>query len=170
MRNGSAISILRKEFSMNRRSLFAALGAALPVRLLAGSKALGAKLTLKSPTPIADLLANPDKFAGKTVQVRGRITEVCQKAGCWMNLVDDATGKSIRIKVKDGEIVFPKESSGKQATAEGVFTKIEMSKEQAIAQAKHEAEEQGRTFDPSSVKSGKVTFQIQGAGAVVEGL
>lgn len=155
---------------MYRRSLFAAAIAALPLSLFAAGKGLGAKLSLSSATPIAELLASPDKFVGKKVQVKGRVTEVCQKAGCWMNIVDDATGKMIRIKVKDGEIVFPKESSGKQAVAEGVFAKIEMTKEQAIAQAKHEAEEQGRTFDPASVKSGKVIYQIQGTGAVVEGI
>jgi hypothetical protein len=73
----------------------------------------------------------------------------------------------IRIKVNDGDIVFPKDSVGKLAIAEGKLTKLELSREQAAAKARHEAEEQGRKFNPSSVKSGVVIYQIEGAGAVL---
>ena len=135
------------------------------VLALAASLNLGAPLALKRSTPIPDLLSSPEKFAGKAVQVQGRITEVCQKMGCWMLLVDDRSGKSIRIKVNDDEIVFPKDSSGRTAIAEGVFTRIERSLEQTIAAAKHEAEEQNRKFDASMITSGSVVYQIQGTGA-----
>lgn len=144
--------------------------AALSLFALSGFAAalnLGAPLAQKKATAIPDLLASPAQYVGKAVQVKGRITEVCQKEGCWMMLVDDRSGKSIRIKVKDGEIVFPKDASGRQAIAEGVFTKIERTLEQTIAAAKHLAEEQGRTFDPSSITSGSVVYQIQGTGARV---
>ena len=124
---------------------------------------LGKPLTLKKPTTIAKVMAKPEKFVGKTVQVKGKVTEVCQMMGCWMDLTDGA--QSIHIKVDDGVIVFPKESVGKQALAEGKLIKIELTKEQAIAQAKHTAEEQGRKFDPASVKGGTTIYQIEGSGA-----
>jgi hypothetical protein len=63
--------------------------------------------------------------------------------------------------------VFPKEAVGKMATAEGELKKFELTKEQAIARAKHEAEEQGRKFNPASVKGGATIYQIQGTGAVI---
>lgn len=129
---------------------------------------LGKPLTLKQQTAIADLAAKPADFAGKTVQVKGSVTEVCEKMGCWMKLVDPATKASVRIKVKDGEIVFPKGSVGKTAVAEGKFTRLEMTKEQAIAQARHEAEENKKKFDPASITGPVVTYQIQGTGAVIE--
>lgn len=128
---------------------------------------LGAPLTLHSQTSIADLAAKPAGHVGKTIQVKGKVTEVCQNMGCWMMLVDPASKAAVRIKVKDGEIVFPKDAAGKTAVAEGKFTKIEMTKEQATAQAKHEAEEQGRKFDPASVTGPKTTYQIAGTGAVI---
>ena len=65
---------------------------------------LGKPLELKQRTAIADLEKKPGDFVGKTVQVRGRITEVCEKMGCWMNLVDPDSNAKVRIKVKDGEI------------------------------------------------------------------
>jgi hypothetical protein len=67
--------------------------------------------------------------------------------------------------VEDGVIVFPKDSIGKQVLAEGKLVKVELTKDQAIAQAKHLAEEQGRKFDPASITSGKTSYQLTGTGA-----
>jgi hypothetical protein len=128
---------------------------------------LGKPLELKEPVSIADVTAKPDTYLDKQVQVKGKVTEVCQMMGCWMALADPATNKSIRIKVKDGEIVFPKDAAGKTAIAEGKLVKISMTKEQAVEQAKHEAEEQGKKFNPKSVKGPTVNYQIQGTGAVI---
>jgi NACalpha-BTF3-like transcription factor len=129
---------------------------------------LGKPLELKERTPIAELANQPQKFAGKTVQVRGRIVEVCEKMGCWMNLADPQSNARVRIKVKDGEIVFPKEAVGRMATAEGKFVKIELTREQAIERARHEAEENNKPFDPSSITGPVTIYQIQGTGAVIE--
>src|SRR5215475_11036919 len=106
--------------------------------LSAAENKLGKPLTVKEPMPIATLLAHADDYVGKTVQVTGKITEVCQMMGCWLDLVNDE-GQKIRIKVNDGEIEFPKDSAGKVAVAEGTLNKLELSKEQAIARAKEEA-------------------------------
>ncbi len=102
------------------------------------------------------------------MQVKGRVTEVCQMAGCWMALADLETAKVLRVKVTDGELVFPKESVGRIAIAEGTLTKLSLTKDQAIAMARHEAEEQGRKFNPAAVRSGAVIYQLKGAGAVIE--
>jgi hypothetical protein len=128
---------------------------------------LGKPLTLKEATPIAELTAKPEPLLGKTVQTKGKITEVCQMMGCWMALVDPSSQAMIRVKVKDGDIVFPKESVGKMAVAEGTLVRFQLTKEQAIERAKHEAEEQGRKFDASKITSGTTIYQIQGTGAVV---
>ena len=105
---------------------------------LAADLQLGKPLTLKEQVAIDKLVASPADYAGKTVQVKGKVTAVCEHAGCWMKLADPS-GKTVRIKVEDGEIVFPKESVGKLATAEGKFVAVD----------------------------GK-TYQIAGTGAVVQ--
>jgi NACalpha-BTF3-like transcription factor len=99
------------------------------------------------------------------VQVKGKVSEVCARMGCWMQLVE--AGKAVRIKVNDGDIVFPKSAVGKTAVAEGTLRKLELTKEQAVARARHEAEERGTPFDPDSVTSGATIYQIQGTGAVI---
>jgi hypothetical protein len=144
--------------------LLAAFAAAIAL-LSAADSQLGKPLLLKQPVAIASLLARPASYVGKMVQVTGKITAVCQEMGCWMYLADDQ-GRKVRIKVKDGEIVFPHDGAGRIATAEGVFTK--MTREQIVEQAQDEAESSKKRFDPSSIKSGTVEYQIQGAGAVIK--
>lgn len=75
--------------------------------------------------------------------------------------------KQIRIKVKDGVIVFPKDAKGHQATAEGVFTKLDLDLEQTRTFLEHQAEEQGQAFDPTTVEEPMVYYQIKGTGAVI---
>ena len=134
----------------------------------AADEKLGAPLTIKEQTAIADLMAKPVRYVGRNVQVKGKVTEVCQMMGCWMMLTDTETGAAVRIKVKDGEIVFPKDAVGKIAIAEGTFTETKLTREQAVEQAKHQAEEQGRKFDPSTVKGPVTSYQVQGAGAIIQ--
>ena len=138
------------------------------VAIAGAATTLGRPLILSQPQSVRDVLANPDSLVGKAVQVKGKVTEVCQMAGCWMALADLETGKLLRVRVSDGDIVFPKEAVGKVAVAEGMLTKLTLTKDQAVAMARHEAEEQGRKFNPASVKSGSVIYQLKGAGAVIE--
>jgi hypothetical protein len=134
---------------------------------MAAEVKLGKPLAVKQTTPIDKVLADPDQYAGKLVQVKGTVRDVCREMGCWTELVDPATGKWIRIKVNDGEIVFPKDLVGKTIVAEGKLVKIEQTKEEAIAQAKHEAEANKRKFEPASITAGRAYYQIQGTGAVI---
>jgi hypothetical protein len=111
---------------------------------------LGKPFSVKEPVSIATLLAHPDDYAGKTVQVKGKIAEVCQMMGCWMDLVSNG-GQKIRIKVNDGEIVFPKDTSGKAAVAEGRFTKTVLTRDQAITQVRR-GSQRGRQKVRSGVR------------------
>ena len=134
--------------------------------LSAAETKLGKPLTVKEPLPIATVLAKPGDYVGKTIAVKGKITEVCQEMGCWMELTNDA-GQMLKVQVNHGELEFPKDGAGKMAIAEGKLTKSELTKEQAIAEAKEEAKDKGKTFDPASVTGPKTVYQIQGSGAVI---
>jgi hypothetical protein len=133
----------------------------------AGQKEYGKKITLKEKTKISSILQAPDKFVGKKVLVKGTILAVCEKRGCWMELSSDKESQKIKIKVKDGEIVFPLNGIGKNAIVEGEVQKISMSKEDAIKQGKHEAEEHKTKFDPNSITGPVTYYQIKGLGAVI---
>jgi hypothetical protein len=142
------------------------LFAAVSVPVAFADQKLSQPLTIKDAMPLSALMAAPSPYVGKTVQVKGKVTEVCEMAGCWMNLTDD-DGHLLRIKVDDGVLVFPKDSVGKRAIAEGKLEKHEMTRDQLIAEAKHESEESGRKFNPAKIKSGKTVYQIAGSGALI---
>ncbi len=135
---------------------------------LAEGKKYGKGVTLKDKTKISKILANPEDYVGKKVLVEGMIVDVCSKRGCWMEIASDKEFEKIKIKVEDGEIVFPMEEKGKNALVEGTIEKIEMTKEQAMEKAKHHAEETGQKFDPASVTGPDVFYQIRGIGAVIK--
>lgn len=134
--------------------------------LSAGDQKLGQPLTLTEAMPVGSLLAKPDPWVGKTVQVKGKITEVCQMMGCWMNLSDDE-GHLLRIDVEEGVVILPKDSAGKMAIAEGKLEKHTLTRDQLRAEAEHEAKDAGRNFDPSTIKAGKVIYGIAGKSAVI---
>jgi len=153
--------------------------AATPVSA-GGTETYGNGVTLTEAVAIDTLIANADEYVGKKVRVDGVITGVCKKRGCWMQVTDPDSGNGVRIKVEDGVIVFPYESMGQKAAAEGVFEAIKLTPEQIKARQAaahgHEADEDcdkslgdgsGAGCDAPVVD--EYVYMIQGTGAVIKG-
>jgi hypothetical protein len=138
------------------------------------SVSYGAGVTIAESTPVSAIVAEPESFVGKKVRVEGRVKDVCEMAGCWLELeaVDAAaaaSGPVLKVKVKDGEIEFPVSTRGKSAIAEGEVERLEMDRGKYVRHLKHLAKEQKREFDEASVVGDgpfKV-YQIAGTGAEI---
>lgn len=144
--------------------------AVAPVKaVLFAGDTLGAPLTLEYLTKVSDIMAQPDSFVGKRVLVEGVVAAVCQKQGCWMDIVSAEGGDTIQIKVDDGVIVFPKDAAGRKVLAEGTVERLDLTQEQAIAAGKSKAEESGGTFDPASITGPVTSYRIRGAGVLLAG-
>jgi hypothetical protein len=128
----------------------------------------GKKLTLNESTPLSELLKDPEKYIGKTVQIEGLIVKVCEKRGCWIDIAGTEGFEKIRLMVDDGVIVFPLEEIGKEVIAEGVFEALRFTKEELIKQGEHMAKEYGTEFDPKTITEGKTEYRLKGLGAVVK--
>jgi hypothetical protein len=126
----------------------------------------GEAITLATLTHVAVILDNPDDFVGQRVLVEGTVTDVCDNMGCWMDILTD-DGRTIQVKVDDGVIVFPETAKGQRARVEGVVEKIERTEEEAIAAAKHRAEERGLEFDPGTVTGPETIYRIKAVGALI---
>ena len=100
---------------------------------------------------VDELLLSANESLGQRLLVNGIITEVCPMRGCWIQVKDYNSDSSIRIKVTDGEIVFPLSAKGKNIIAEGIFTKLELSEKQAKNWKHHLALEKGIELDTSSI-------------------
>lgn len=128
---------------------------------------LGAGLTLNEKTKISDILADPDSYLNQNVLVEGEILDVCPMMGCWMELKSDDGDGMIKIKVKDGDIVFPVEAIGGYALVEGTVYKIDLTQEEAVDYFEHLAEESGEDFDPLVITGPMTIYQIKGLGAEI---
>ena len=129
----------------------------------------GAGVKLTETTPVATILDQPAEFTGREVRVEGKVGEVCAMAGCWMELSAADGDRSLKVKVKDGDIVFPISARGKMAIAQGKVEDLEMSRAKYVKFRKHAAEEQGGTFDEASLQGDGPfhVYQIAGTGAEI---
>ena len=74
-------------------SFTAAAGA--PSEIPPGSD-FGAGLTLSELTSLAEVVRAPEEFEARPVLLRGRISDVCQRKGCWVVLRDG--GEQVRVR------------------------------------------------------------------------
>lgn len=129
----------------------------------------GKGVTQTEVVAISTILAAPEKYEGKQVLVSGTVIEVCPKRGCWIELAGDKEFQKMRVKVTDGEIVFPLSAKGSTALVEGTVERLEYTKEQAIKYQAHEAEERGEAFDSTTVTGPMTIWRLKGIGAEIKG-
>lgn len=140
----------------------------IPTALLA--ETLGKGITVDETTLVSSILDHPKEYVGKQVKVAGLVVDVCAARGCWIYIAGDRPFDKLRIKVVDGEIVFPMEARGRQAEVEGIVEIFELTKEEVIEKRMHHALEQGEVFDPASITSGETVVRLRGLGAEIPGL
>lgn len=129
-------------------------------------KTYGKGVAAADTVRVSALLANPDAWVGKTIRLQGKAVGVCEHRGCWINLASDVEGQTVRVKVKDGEIVFPPEILGDMVIAEGVWTANQLDLETTKQVCEAEAKQEGRKFNPDEVTSCRTLYQLSGTGAV----
>ncbi len=78
----------------------------------------------------ADVLKEPQKFAGKTVRIEGVVERVCQKEGCWMQISPAADAETgVRVTF-DHKFSVPKDAGKMKFRAEGRVDVKTLSKEE----------------------------------------
>lgn len=130
------------------------------------SKKYGKELSLKEKTSISKILENPEEFVGKKVLVEGNVVGVCEKRGCWINLSGDKEFETIKVKVNDGEIVFPMEAKGKKALVEGELYSIVVKGDDCGGDC--DKKEKKDDSNCEHEKTTKKVYQIKGLGAVIK--
>jgi hypothetical protein len=153
---------------MNRiATACAALLLAASLAPAAGVTTYGKPLTVKETTKVSDILASPGKYDGKRVKIEGPVVDVCQMRGCWIKIGGDKDFESLTFKVDDGVITFPMSARGKTALVEGIVSVTTQSVEEQKKHGEHMAKEQGKAFDPASVKGPKTVILLKGEGAEI---
>ena len=128
-------------------------------------KTYGTGVTLKSAVPVASLLGGPASYVGKTVRVDGVVTKVCQAMGCWLEIADQASARGVRVKAKDGVIVFPRDAAGRTVSAQGVYEEIATSPvREAHGDHAKSAESLGA---PAPTSPAEKVYWVRATGAVL---
>ncbi|NKF49132.1 DUF4920 domain-containing protein [Shewanella sp. WXL01] len=117
--------------------------------------------------PVSTLMADPESYLENPVTIEGTIVGVCEHRGCWMTIASDKRFESLRIKVKDGEMVFPLTARGKKALATGKLQALRYNLEQTKEIKAYYAKEAGEEFDPASVTEPMTMYQLVPTGVSI---
>jgi hypothetical protein len=99
---------------------------------------VGEKITIKKSTKLAELAKNPESYVGKTIRLEGKVKDVCQGQGCWVE-IEDSKGASFMARSLDHTVLLPKDCAGRKIVVQGVVTRqAAQGHEHAAAEGKGE--------------------------------
>lgn len=121
----------------------------------------GAAIGSATKVSLANVLATPEKFSGKTVLIEGVVVRSCKMEGCWAEIAPDKdSARSVRVKMKDHAFFIPLQSAGSFARAEGVVTVKTLSK----AEVDHLVNEDGAKFDNRNADGSVTEVSFEAVG------
>ncbi len=101
------------------------------------SNIYGTEFSISEVVPVAMLFSAPSSYLDKTISLRGKITTVCQKAGCWATMGDK--GEELLIKFGEHDFTIPTDLRG-SVVAYGTLTE----KVQTVKELRQLAREEGK--------------------------
>jgi hypothetical protein len=118
-----------------------------PVEVTDDAEVFGAPLDADARSAsLGALLDNPDDYLDTSVRVEARISQVCQKKGCFM--IATAGDRAVRISFRDYSFFIPTDTGGKTVTVTGTLVERVLSEKQAA----HFREDAGS----DTIQAGKV--------------
>ena len=133
-----------------------------------GKTTFGKMNCSKEITPISKLLSDVEQYKNQYVTISGTITNVCKSRGCWMEFASDKKYQILKIKVKDGDMVFPMTARGKKGYACGKLEGHTVSESDRKKMAKHRAEKYGEKLDLNKITGPEAYFQFVPSGVTIE--
>ena len=88
----------------------------------------GADLPTGAVVPVSIAVGDLAAHSGAARKFSGRITDVCQKKGCWVML--ESEGRAVRVLMGDHDFYIPKDVRG-PAVVYGMLSRERLSKEAA---------------------------------------
>ncbi len=123
----------------------------------------GAKTSGKGAIEVVQLetkMSNGKPYKGR---VKGVVTSVCEKKGCWMKL-KQADGEGIMIRFKDYGFFMPQDIVGKEVVLDGV-AKMTVT---TVDELKHYAEDAGKSKEEiAKITAAKKEIEFTAKGVLV---
>jgi hypothetical protein len=73
------------------------------------------------------LIKDPAPYNGQIIETTGKVSQVCQAAGCWMELSVADSGERVRTPMAGHAFMLPKTIVGKEARVQGRVEMIALS-------------------------------------------
>ncbi len=121
----------------------------------------GAGLTLDHAAQVGEVTKHPERYAGKPVLVHGKVSQVCQRKGCWMILRDGDA--HVRVRFKDYGFFVPKDASGRTTFIEGELAVREV----PVEEARHYLEDQGKHEEALKITTPQKTVTFTASGVAI---
>lgn len=119
------------------------------------AKTFGGTIGQTAPVPLADVLANYEKYKTKPAVFTATANKVCEKVGCWMVLQDGTS--EVRTMFKDYGFNVPKNILNKKVRVQGIVEKKTVS----VAAQKHYLKDADASeSEMAKITTPKTEFQI----------
>lgn len=105
-----------------------------------GVQSFGARISEEGAQPIEKLPELMGKNDSVHVKLVGKIADVCQVKGCWMDL-PQADGKLMKVRFKDYAFFVPKDAKDKTTVVEGWAKRTTVE----VDELRHYAEDAGKS-------------------------
>ena len=120
----------------------------------------GAEVNPEGALEVADFLTMMEGKDSAEVTIKGSISSVCQKKGCWMDM-ETVDGGTMKVRFKDYAFFVPKTCAGKEAVLAGK-AKVETIDVETL---QHYAEDAGKSEDEIAAitqPEKQITFEATG--------
>lgn len=128
-------------------------------------KHFGTTITSDAATTYDALMVKMEQTDSLAIKVVGKVSEVCQKKGCWMTLISEQPDKpAMRVRFKDYAFFMPMDLSGKQVVIDG-FAFVDVT---SVADLRHYAEDAGKTKEEiAAITEPKREVAFEAAGVLI---
>jgi uncharacterized protein DUF4920 len=127
------------------------------------------KLPNDQTRALSNVLTHPDDYEDEYIRVSGKVTKVCAKKGCWLEMDDGHGSQPVFVKFVcpvEGRLI-PMDAVGHSVVVEGQFLLEEISQDDA----RHYAEDGGASPEEiERIKGPQKKFRMSSPSARVIGI
>lgn len=126
---------------------------------------IGEKVDEASAISMAELTSlMEEKELAESLVVKGKVTSVCKKKGCWMTLEKD-NGETVRVTFKDYALFMPFDIPGKEVVIRGKAEK----KVTPVDELQHYAEDEGKSEEEiAAITEDKIDIAFEADGVLIK--
>jgi len=128
------------------------------------AQSFGESITEEGAINVDEMIKGAEGQKKFPCKVRATVVSVCQKKGCWMELMRPEGG-TIRVTFKDYEFFVPKDISGRTVIMDG----FAWYRETSVAMLRHYAEDAGKSAEEiNKITKPKKELAFEAKGVIVK--